>query len=99
MTASGNTGDTTGTLPNGDERKRPCPDDTPGDVIEAVYAMGFSPDCTAVLDCRPPYVLLLTPARRVDPFSIVSLETRRTVERFDRPEHASRRLGELAGEP
>lgn len=72
-------------------------DDTPvpDTVVAEVYGMGFSPSYTSVLACRTPYVLLAT-RTRPDPYSIVSLTTRRTVERFVERSRATRRLDELA---
>lgn len=80
---------------------RPQPDTAepsgiPAYLVRLVYAwLGFSPVHTAILDYRAPYVLLVTATREHDPYSVVSLDTGRTVERFTRADAATARLHDL----
>lgn len=69
----------------------------PDQVAQTVYGrLGFNGACTAILSYRAPYVLLATTTRPRDPYSVVSLTTGRTVERYSEPDAAAARLAELA---
>lgn len=68
----------------------------PDQVVQVVYGrLGFSAMHTAVLTYRAPYVLLLTASRPRDPYSLVSLDTGRTVARFAESDQATARLAGL----
>lgn len=73
-------------------------DDVPDHVVQIVYGrLGFSATHTAILGHRAPYVLLETGSRPRDPYSLVSLDTGRTVARFAELDTAGARLAELTG--
>lgn len=74
-------------------------DTVPDHVVQLVYGrLGFSAEHSAILTYRQPYVLLVTASRSRDPYSIVSLDTGRTVERFADTETATGRLDGLVGD-
>lgn len=69
----------------------------PDHVYQSVYGrMGFSPERTQVITHRPPYVLLLFLARETEPYSIVNLRSRLTMERFDTLDAAETALAQYA---
>lgn len=68
----------------------------PAHVTQLVYGrLGFNESCTSIIGYRAPYVLLATGSRPRDPYSLVSLDTGRTVERFPTPDTASAWLAHL----
>lgn len=81
----------------GDDGPSDATDRVPDHAVRLVYGrLGFSARHTVILAYQAPYVTLATASRPRDPYSLVSLDTGRTVARFASPEAASARLAELS---